>query len=74
MDIDNLRWNTIEIVLTTNKTENLWKDRKLRHNIFSKCFLWVTVQTNLGEHNREFFNKQKEDIRNSELMARGYIL
>ena len=74
MDIDNLRWNTIEIVLTTNKTEILWKDRKFRHNIFSKCFLWETVQTNLGEHNREFFNKQKEDIRNSELMARGYIL
>ena len=74
MDIDNLRWNTIEIVLITNKTEILWKDRKFRHNIFSKCYLWETVKTDLGEHNREFFNKQKEDICKSGLMARGYFL
>ena len=73
-DIDDLRWNTIEIVITSKKNETTWKDKKFRKSLFSKCYLWETVETNLGEHTRAYFFKQKEDQRNSELRARGYIL
>ena len=73
-DKDDLRWNTIEIVLTTKKPESLWNDKKFKHSLFSKCYIWQTVETNLGEHNREYFNKQKEEIRNAELRTRGYVL
>ena len=73
-DIDDLKWNTIEIVLTTKKKEVTWKDKKIRKSVFSKCYLWETIETNLGEHNRTYFLKQKEDQRNTEMRARGYIL
>ena len=52
-DKDNLRWNTIEIVLTTKKPKSLWNDKKFKNSLFSKCYIWQTVETNLGEHNRE---------------------
>ena len=43
----------------------MWNDKKFKHS---------TVETNLGEHNREYYNKQKEEIRNAELRTRGYVL
>ena len=36
-DIDDLRWNTIEIVITSKKNETTWKDKKFRKSLFSKC-------------------------------------
>ena len=73
-DKDNLRWNTIDIVLTTKKSESSWKDKNFKRSIFSKCYMWETIETNLGEHNRQFYIQQKEEQRNAELRARGYVL
>ena len=41
-DKDNLRWNTIEIVLTTKKPKSLWNDKKFKNSLFSKCYIWKT--------------------------------
>ena len=35
-DKDNLRWNTIDIVLTTKKSEISWKDKNFKRSIFFK--------------------------------------
>ena len=74
IDKDGLRWNTIDIVITTEVREIMWKDKKFRKSVFSKSYLWDTVQTNLGELNRTYFLKQKEEQRSAELRSRGYFL
>ena len=35
--------------------------------------MWETIETNLGENNRQFYIQQKEEQRNAELRARGYV-
>ena len=73
-DMDDIRWNTVEIVLTTSKSEKNWKEKKFRQNMFSKCYLWETVETILGENKREYYKKQKEELRKTELRGMGYVL
>ena len=73
-DKDDLRWNSTEILLTTKKPASYWKDKKFKCSLFSKCYIWETVETNLGEHNREYFSQQKQEMRNAELRTRGYVL
>ena len=38
IDIDNLRWNSVDIVLSTKENEKVWKDKNFMRNLFSKCF------------------------------------
>ena len=59
IDKDGLRWNTIDIVLTTKVKEIMWKDKNFKQSVFSKSYLWDTVEINFGELNRAYFLKQK---------------
>ena len=74
IDKDNLRWNSVDIVLSTKENENDWKDKKFRRNIFSKCFLWQTYEDESGEYSRENLNFRKEQKRLSEMRSRGYLV
>ena len=74
IDKDGLRWNTIDIVITTEAREIMWKDKKFRKSVFSKSYLWDTMEKNLGELNRTYFLKQKEEQRGAELRSRRYFL
>ena len=36
-DVDNVRWNNIDIFITSNEKADAWKDSKFLQIIFSKC-------------------------------------
>ena len=44
---------TIKIVLKTKKPASLLKDKKIKHALFSNCYIWDTFEINLEEHNGE---------------------
>ena len=48
LDIDNLRWNSTDIVLSTSENVKVWEDNKFRKQIFSKCLLWATYEDEVG--------------------------
>ena len=56
IDIDNLRWNSVDIVLSTTENEKVWKDKNFRRKLFSNCFLWQTYEDESGEYSRENIN------------------
>ena len=45
MDINNIRWNSVDIFLTTKKGCKHWKESEFKKHIFSKCYLWETFET-----------------------------
>ena len=72
MDIDNLRWNSIDIILTTSEKVNVWKDINFRKQIFSKCKLWETYENESGQYSRNNLNFRKNQNRLAEMRTRGY--
>ena len=56
IDIDNLRWNSVDIVLSTTENEKVWNDKNFRRKLFSNCFLWQTYEDESGEYSRENMN------------------
>ena len=74
MDVDNLRWNCVDIFLTPKGGCKKWKEIKFRKLIFSKCFLWESFESCDGDVNREEFNRKKEEKKLYELWSRGYLL
>ena len=39
IDKNNLKWNSVDISLSSKENVKVWKDLNFRKNIFSKCFL-----------------------------------
>ena len=74
IDIDNLRWNSVDIVLSTTENEKVWKDKNFRRKLFSNCFLWQTYEDESGEYSRENINFRKEQRRLSEMRSMGYLV
>ena len=72
MDIDNLRWNSIDIILTTSEKVNVWKDINFRKQFFSKCKLWATYEDESGQHSRNNLKFRKDQNRLAEMRSRGY--
>ena len=70
MDVDNVRWNNADIFLTTNKTEDDWKDSKFKKKIFSKHYLCENFRANIGVSNRKnVYSRKQEQI---DMISRGY--
>ena len=61
VDVDNVYWNTADIIFTSNETQTLWNDKNFRKNILQKCYLWETMETNLGHNSREYFKRRKQE-------------
>jgi DNA-binding Lrp family transcriptional regulator len=74
MDVDNLRWNSVDIFLTPKGGCKEWKESKFRKNMFSKCCLWESFESLDGDVNREEFNRKKEEKKLYELWSMGYLL
>ena len=72
VDIHNLRWNSIDIVLSTKKNVKDWKDISFRKRIFSKCFLWATYEDESGEYSRDNLILRKEQTPHAEIRSMGY--
>ena len=72
IDIDNLRWNSIDIILSTSEKVNVWKDIHFRKRIFSKCKLWATYEDESGEYSRNNLKFRKDQNRLAEMRSRGY--
>ena len=72
MDVDNVRWNSIDVFLTTKEKQKVWKDSNFRQNIFSKCFLWENFRNHDGLNTRQNMQRRKEEQRQLEMSTRGY--
>ena len=73
-DVDNLKWNSVDIYLKSNENLNVWSDLYFRRKIFSQCYLWETYQHRYGERSRENLKSIKEDQRLSDMRSRGYVV
>ena len=73
-DVDNLRWNKVDIFLKSNKKFKLWEEVNFRKNIFSKCYLWETFKSFDGEISRKDLIRIREENINADLRSRGYVL
>ena len=74
MDVDNLRWNCVDIFLNPKGGYKKWKESKSRKIVFSKSYLWESFESCDGDVNREEFNKKREERKLHELWSRGYHL
>ena len=72
MDVDNVRWNSIDVFLTTKEKQKVWKDSNFRQNIFPKCFLWENFRNHDGLNTRQNMQRRKEEQRQLEMSTRGY--
>ena len=72
-DVDNVRWNNIDISITSNEKADAWKDSKFLQIIFSKCFLWENFRSFEGLNTREILLRRKEEQLQFEISTRGYL-
>ena len=72
MDVDNLRWYSVDILLSSEENEKVWKDLNFRKKIFSKCYLWDSYEDTCGQFSREHIRLKKEQRRMSEMRSMGY--
>ena len=63
LDIDNLRWNSTDIVLSTSEKVKVWEDNKFRKQIFSNFLFWATYEDECGEYSRNNLKFRKEQTR-----------
>ena len=52
IDVNNVRWNKVDIFLKSNEELKSWKETNFRKKIFSKCYLWETFEDFEGEVSR----------------------
>ena len=74
LDVDKLRWNTVDIFVNSKEDAETWKDKIFRQNIFSKCYLWESYKSKDGEYSRQNLKRQKEKERGFSLRSHGFIL
>ena len=74
MDVDNVRWNTADIFLTTLEDPTFWKENNFRRTIFSKCFLWENFRTVTRGDKREDVVRLKQELMQMEWRPRGYCI
>ena len=72
VDIDNLRWNSVDIFLSTNEKVEVWQNKKFRKQIFSKCKLWATYEDESGEYLRKNVKFRKDQNLIAEMRSMGY--
>ena len=74
IDENNLKWNSVDISLSSKENVKVWKDLNFRKNIFSKCFLWESYSDESGEFSRENLRFRIEQKRISERRLMGYLV
>ena len=62
------------MTLNSKHSVEKWKEVFFRKSIFQKCWLWDTFSDYLGEMTREHIERRKQEIRLSEMRARGYLV
>ena len=72
VDVDNICWNTIDLIISTKKNPNIWKETKFKKRIFLKCYLWETIHNCNGEVSREDFKRQQREVQNTQGFHHNY--
>ena len=72
VDVDNICWNTIDLIISTKKNPNIWKETKFKKRIFLKCYLWETIHNCNGEVSREDFKRQQREVQNTQRFHHNY--
>ena len=64
-DIYNLKWNSVDILLTSKSSVKVWRDLRFRKNIF-ECFLLDNYEHESGVYSRDNLIYRKQQTRMSE--------
>ena len=73
-DVDNVRWNNVDIFFKTKENTDTWNISKFKKRIFSKCKFWDNFRTLDNLNTREDIEKTKHERLQSkfQMLSRGY--
>ena len=73
-DVDNVRWNNVDIFFKTKEKTDTWNNSKFKRRFFSKCKLWDNFRTLDKLNNREDIEKTKHERLQIkfQMLSRGY--